>query len=279
MKPTITPLSKPLVPPKYYYDYLSWAVTLKILLNRLKPQAENVIAEEQAGFRPERSTTEQIFNLRILCKKYLQHQQDLFHVFVDFTKAFYKVWHAALWATMRHFNINANLIRMIQNLYDKATSAVYLNNSIGDWFGTTVGVRQGCVLSPTLFNIFLERIMTDALNDHEGTVSIGGRKITYLHYADGIDGLAGREEELADLVERIDKTSTAFGMPINAEKTKLMTNNTNGISTDIRVNGEKLDYVNSFKYLGAIIADEGSKPEILARSAQTTAALAKLKTI
>ena len=180
---------------------------------------------------------------------------------------------------MRQYNINANLIRMIQNLYDKATSAVYLNNSIGDWFGTTIGVRQGCVLSPTLFNIFLERIMTDALNDHEGTVSIGGRKITYLHYADGIDGLAGREEELADLVERIDKTSTAFGMPINAEKTKLMTNNTNGISTDIRVNGEKLDYVNSFKYLGAIIADEGSKPEILARSAQTTAALAKLKTI
>ena len=180
---------------------------------------------------------------------------------------------------MRHFNINANLIRMIQNLYEKATSAVNLNNSIGDWFRTTVGVRQGCVLSPTLFNIFLERIMTDALNDHEGAVSIGGRNITNLRFADDIDGLAGREEELADLVERLDKTSTAFGMQINAEKTKLMTNNTNGFSTDIRVNGEKLDCVNRFKYLGAIITDEGSKPEILARIAQATAALAKLKTI
>ena len=121
--------------------------------------------------------------------------------------------------------------------------------------------------------------MTDALNDHEGTVSIGGRSIINLRFADDIDGLAGREEELADLVERLDKTSTAFGMQINAEKTKLMTNNTNGFSTDIRVNGEKLDYVNRFKYLGAIIADEGSKPEILARIAQATAALAKLKTI
>ena len=117
--------------------------------------------------------------------------------------------------------------------------------------------------------------MTDALNDHEGTVSIGGRKITNLRFADDIDGLAGREEELADLVERLDKTSTAFGMQINAEKTKLMTNNTNGISTDIRVNGEKLDSANRFKYLGAIVADEGSKPEILARIAQTTAALTK----
>ena len=180
---------------------------------------------------------------------------------------------------MRHFNINANLIRMIQNLHEKATSAVYLTNSIWDWFRTTVGVRQGCVLSPTLFNIFLERIMTDALHDHEGTVSIGGRSITNLRFADDIDGLAGREEELADLVERLGKTSTAFGMQINAEKTKLMTNNTNGFSTDIRVNGEKLDCVNRFKYLGAIIADEGSKPEILARIAQATAALAQLKTI
>ena len=163
--------------------------------------------------------------------------------------------------------------------HDKAASAVYLNNSIEDWFRTTVGVRQGCVLSPTIFNIFLERIMTDALNNHEGAVSFGGRKITNLRFADDIDGLAGREEELADLVERLDKTSTAFGLQINAEKTKLMTNNTNGISTDIRVNGEKLDYVNRFKYLGAVIADEGSKPDILTRIAQATAALAKRKTI
>ena len=121
--------------------------------------------------------------------------------------------------------------------------------------------------------------MTDALNDHEGTVSIGGRNITNLRFADDIGGLAGREEELADLVERLDKTSTAFGMQINAEKTKLMTISTNRFSTDIRVNGEKLDCVNRFKYLEAIITDEGSKPEILARIAQATAALAKLKII
>ena len=61
---------------------------LKIILNRLKPQAEKIIAEEQAGFRAGRSTAEQIFNLRILCEKYLRHQQDLYHVFIDFKKAF-----------------------------------------------------------------------------------------------------------------------------------------------------------------------------------------------
>ena len=71
-------------------------VMLEILLNRLKPEAEKIIAEEQAGFRPGRSTTKQIFNLRILCERYLQHQQDLYHVFIDFKKAFDRVWHEAL---------------------------------------------------------------------------------------------------------------------------------------------------------------------------------------
>ena len=83
---------------------------LKIILNRLKPQTEKIIAEEQAGSRAGRRTTEKIFNLRILCEKYLQHQQDLYHVFIDFKKAFDRVWHAALWATMKKYDISTNLI-------------------------------------------------------------------------------------------------------------------------------------------------------------------------
>ena len=90
-------------------------VILKIILNRLKPQAE-IIAEEQASFRTARSTTKQIFNLRILCEKYLQHQQDLYQVFIDFEKAFDRVWLAALWATMKKYNISTNLIQVIKNL-------------------------------------------------------------------------------------------------------------------------------------------------------------------
>ena len=134
-------------------------IMLKIILNRLQPQAKEIIAEEQAGFRAGRSTAEQIFNLRILCEKYLQHQQNLYHVVIDFKKAFGRVWQEALWAIMRKYNINASIIRAIENLYGKAQSAVMFNGSTGEWFRTTVGVRQGCLLSPTLFNIFLERIM------------------------------------------------------------------------------------------------------------------------
>ena len=118
--------------------------------------------------------------------------------------------------------------------------------------------------------------MTDTLEDHEGTVSIGGRTITNLRFADDIDGLAGEEEELANLVERLDKVSTAYGIEISAKKTKLMTT---VIKTEIRVNGQKLETVTSFKYLGSVITDEGSKPEILSRIAQATAALTRLNPV
>ena len=92
--------------------------------------------------------------------------------------------------------------------------------------------------------------MTDALEDREGTVSIGGRAITNCRFADDIDGLAGEEEELAKSVERLDKASTAYGMKISAEKAKWMTDNTSVINKEIKVNGQWLETVTSFKYLG-----------------------------
>ena len=121
--------------------------------------------------------------------------------------------------------------------------------------------------------------MRDALEDHEGTVSIGGRTITNLRFAYDIDGLAGEEEKLAKLVERLDKASTAYGMAISAEKTNLMTKNTSGTITEIKIDGKKLEAVASFEYLGSVIIDEGSKPKILSSIAKTTAALTRLKPI
>ena len=150
---------------------------------------------------------------------------------------------------------------------------VQMNGSIGEWFRTTVGVRQGCLLSPTLFNIFLERIMSDAQDEHVGKVSIGGRNITNLRFADDIDALAEEEQELEALVESLHKTFTRYKMKISAEKTKLMTNSANGIQSE-RDRGKR-----AFKYHGAVVSDDGSKPEVLSEIAQATAAYTKLKPI
>ena len=180
---------------------------------------------------------------------------------------------------MRKYNISVSIIRAIGNLYEKAQSAVLFYGSTGEWFRTTVGVRQGYLLSPTLFNIFLERITCEALDDHDGSVSIGGRLITNLRFADGIVVNAEEEEEAGVLVDRLDTTTTWYKMEIGSDKTKVITNNPNGFQKEIKIKGQRLEEVENFKYLGAIISNEGSKPEILSRIAQTTAAFSRLKII
>ena len=98
-----------------------------------------------------------------------------------------------------------------------------MNDSRGEWFRTTVGVRQECHFSRTLFNHFLENIMSAALERHDGKLSIGGRTITSLRIADGIDALTEEEQELEALLESLDKTCARYKMEISAQKTKLMT--------------------------------------------------------
>ena len=79
---------------------------------------------------------------------------------------------------------------------------------------------------------FLERIMSDGMEEHDGKVSIGGRKITNLRFSDDIDALAEEEQELEALLENLDKTCTRYKIEISAEKTKLMTNSANGIQRE-----------------------------------------------
>ena len=121
--------------------------------------------------------------------------------------------------------------------------------------------------------------MCEALDYHEGSVSIGGRLITNFRFADDIVVNSEEEEEAGILIDRLDRTTTRYKMEIGPDKTKVMTNNPNGFQREIKIKGQRLEEVENFKCLGAVISDEGSKPEILSRIAQTTAALSRLKTI
>ena len=110
---------------------------------------------------------------------------------------------------------------------------------------------------------------------HDGKVSIGGRNITNLRFVDDIDALAEEEQMLEALVGSLDRTGTRYKIVISAEKTRLMTNSANGIQRETKVKGQKLGTVTTFKYLGAVVSDDGSKPEFLSRIALATAALTK----
>ena len=121
--------------------------------------------------------------------------------------------------------------------------------------------------------------MCEALDDHEGSVSIGGRLITNFRFANDIVVNAEEEEDAGVLIDRLDRTTTRYKMEIGPDKTKVMTNNPNGFQREIKIKGQRLEEVENFKYLGAIISNGGSKPEILSRIAQATAALSRLKII
>ena len=94
-------------------------------------------------------------------------------------KACDREWHVALWATMGKYKIKANLVCNTEHLYHEAIITVQMSCCTAEWFRTIIGVRQGCLLSPTLFNIFLERIMSDALEEHDGKVSTGQNYYQY----------------------------------------------------------------------------------------------------
>ena len=163
-------------------------VLLKIMQRRITPIVEQVLSEMQAGFRKDRSTTEQITNLRLICEKTGNHKRIICHNFIDFKKAFDRVWHEALWHTMRKHSIGEHMTKTIKNLYEDAKTKVMTSDEFSHWFKASVGVKQGCILSPTLFNLFLQRIMIEAIDDlDDAGISCGGIKVCNLQFADDID--------------------------------------------------------------------------------------------
>ena len=141
------------------------------------PKAEELLAEEK-------STVERILNSQVIIDRHPQHRRNLFHNFVDFKKVFDRVWHAGLWQVFRSFNIEEGLVQVIQAVCPSG------------------GVHQGCLLSPILFNLFLEKIMQETLHDHHTFTSIGGRPICNLQFASDISLRGGNNGELEDLTDR-----------------------------------------------------------------------------
>jgi len=257
-------------------------VLLYVLMNRMKPTIKEALDDAQAGFQEGRSTAEQVCNLRILSEKYMDHQLPVYHNFIDFKKAFDRVWHKALWLIMRKYKISSTITKTIKSLYEHAKSLVLIGDTPSKWFLSKVGVRQGCVLSPYLFNLFLEFIMTEALESFDGNIKVGGRMVSNLRFADDIDLIAATEDELRDLTQRLDNTSTKYGMEISAEKSKILITAKEDLKLKqpITVVNQALEQVDTFKYLGSQISNDlYSLSDVKSRIGIATSAMTKLNTI
>jgi len=179
--------------------------------------------------------------------------------------------HEQLWATMAEMGFPSHIIDLLNKLYCKQQAKVKVAGTLSGGFRIKKGVRQGCVMSPHLFNIMAETVMREALEGWQGGIRIGGRVITNLRYADDIVLLAGTELELQELTERLHQAGERRGLRINMNKTKVMTQK--GRTCNIEIGGKKLEQVDNFRYLGSMITEDADSStdirEKLARGLNT----------
>jgi hypothetical protein len=217
-------------------------VMLKIIINRMKTKYDLEMAEEQAGFVDGKGTREQIVNIRNIIEKCREHNVPLYMCFIDYAKAFDCVCHEQLWQDMQDMGFPEHLVNLIRKLYENQESAVRTDDGNTDWFEIGRGVRQGCVMSPSLYNIYSEVIMREVLEDHDGGITIGGSKNTNLRFADDTTLLCSTKSELLQLLQRTKEVSEHKGLILNTKKTKIMVVDRNRTDhSDFKLGGEKIE--------------------------------------
>ena len=237
-----------------------------IIKGRMDKRLEEVLGEEQAGFRPNRSTKDMIYVIRQLAEKFIEYNKTVYNVFIDYSKAFDTIWREYMWKVMHHFGFTTKIIEAVKALYDRNQSAVIVGGEITDFFASSIGVLQGCILSPPLFNLALETVINDAqVKVGDAGIKIYGTKYNNLRYADDIDVIAEAEEELQAVTTAINAASRRTGMEINLKKTKSMTIGRRHEDIQITIDNKPIEQVKSFIYLGSNITETNTHMDDLKR--------------
>ena len=225
------------------------------------------MAEEQTGFVEGKGTREQIVNIRIIIIEKCPGQNiPLYMCFIDYAKAFDCVSHRKLWDTMEQMGFPVHSIQQVANLYTEQESVVRKTNGDTGWFKIERGVRQGCMISPGMCNIYSEHIMRCVLEEHHDGITIGGRRETKLRFADDKTLLGTSKEELLGLPRKVKEASMSQNLLINTQKTKIMVvDKGRERKEDFVLDGEKIEEVDIFVYLGYLINTKGSSAQEIRR--------------
>ena len=199
-------------------------------------------------------------------EKYIETQRDIYACFIDYSKSFDTVNHEKLIECLKTTDIDRSDIALISNIYLEQDTKIRIGNDMSESLKIKTGVRQGCVLSPSLFNLYTEHIFRQI--DELPGVKIGGRNINNLRHADDTVLLAETEEDLQKTVDQVKRESESFGLLMNAKKTKSMvfSKSSNPPNTRIHIEGKLTEKVQTFTYLGALMTEDGrSEKEIKRR--------------
>ena len=172
----------------------------------------------QIGFRKGRGTRDQIANIRWIIEKAREFRKNFYFCFIDYVKAFDCVDHNKL-EILKEMGIPDYLTCLLRNLYAAQEATVRIGHGTTDWFQIGKGVRQGCILSPCLFNIYAEYIMRNTgLEEAQAGIKIAGRNVNNLTYADDSTLMAENEEELKSLLMKVKVESEKVGLKLNIQK-------------------------------------------------------------
>ena len=224
----------------------------------MQTKLKEEISEEQAGFQSGMGTRDQILNLKMVIEKNTEYGRNIYLCFIDYRKAFDVVSHELLWEGMLEMGFSSHIIYLIKSLYTDQSATVRTTHGLTVDFRIEKGVRQGCILSSHLFNIYSEVIMRNALEGIECTVKIGGRSIKHLRYADDIVLVGGSIEELQNIVNSVHEASSQAGLYLNTSTTKVMKIIRVPVQSEqdnVSVNGQDIENVKNFVYLEPMITE------------------------
>ena len=246
----------------------------RLVIERVRKLTERSVRDEQGGFRKGRGCVDQVFMLKNICEKYLEKCKDVFVAFMDLEKAYDRVDRKAMWQVLRVCGIGGKLLEAVKSFYEGSTGSVRVGRKCGRTFTVEVGLRQGCVMSPWLFNLFMDGVVREVdarmlgrgvrlRNGMERDMKGCEWQLNQILYADDTALVADDERKLQMLVTEFERVCKARKLCVNVGKSKVMrlTRSEAPNQLEVWLSSGKLEEVRCFRYLGVDIANDGTMRE------------------
>jgi hypothetical protein len=220
-----------------------------------------LLSDAQFGFRKGKSTVDALFVLSSIVQKYINDNKRLYCVFVDFKKAFDSVYRNALWLKLHKSGIRGKLLRIVKDMYNKVKSCIKVCNSYSEFFEYAVGLRQGEIISPVLFSLFIDDIELFLQHDINCGLQLNDIILILLLFADDMAILGNSPEEINNSLVLLHNYCTKWSLEVNVDKTKVMVFRKRGgllSSENFLYNDKRLEVVNDFNYLGTVFNYTGN---------------------
>ena len=271
----------------------------KVIQVRLQKVAEEVLPDSQCGFRRDRGCVDMIYSARQLMEKTKEHRSKLFMLFVDLRKAYDSVPRQALWLVLQKYGIPPVLVNLIKSLHEGMTAEVRVGGATSPGIQVTNGLRQGCTIAPTLFNLYFNLVVEEWRRrcqplGVEVLYKFGGKlvgertrrpskvAVTELQFADDVAVLGSTREEIERTANVLEEVASQWGLTVSLSKTKLLVVNGSADCDDLQplnIGGAAIEVVPDFRYLGAIMESKGEimkdVEERIARASKAFGALCR----